>query len=691
MKTIASGVQKRTESFFFAAAIVLLTSFSGPCQTHPTLDSTVICGYQGWFGTPGDGGYNGWGHWNTSSNPGFEIYPDISEYPAAELYQTGYAALGDGRPAKLFSSYRANTTDLHFKWMQENGIDGAALQRFLNEIPNASLKRVRDSVAVHMMRAAEKYNRIFYIMYDGVADNMSTLENDWQNTIVNGLKLTSSPRYAYMNGKPVVCIWGFGLNGYSDNATDALAAVNWFKNNGCYVIGGVPGGWASGTGDSKAGYSQVYAAYDMISPWSVGAYKSNADVDNALKNRLIPEKTALDAQGRAYQPVMFPGFAWSHLHNGPRNDFPRRQGNFLWRQFYNFKSIGIKYVYLAMFDESDEGTAITKSASDYFDTPTNVYFQTMSIDSVYISSDFYLRLVGAAAKALKSSSQVTLAVPVPNSIGPIFFRSSFEPACDAQLTWTNSADTLAGSIQNVTGTQCAVTSGTAASGTYAVKYAGNASSTSRATARFRVISANWISVDSQMTLSFAFNPQNSLGRFACVDLAASDGTLLSASGATDTQGISMAPSAGRGVVNQWTTVKCKIGRWLYGKKIDRILVSYDHAGDLGSFSGYIDNVAIQSASSVIGVGVQANRSIVARENSENFVRYNKGVLWIGGPPKEFAGQIRVSVYDPAGMLVFHKTCAVGRIPVGLRPGKYFAKIEKSGNAVPVVVGLLISN
>jgi hypothetical protein len=675
----------------FCVLVVLLgASFPEAirAQSHPTLDNTVICGYQGWFGTPSDGGYNGWGHWNASSNPGFEIYPDITEYPSAELYQTGYAALGDGRPAKLYSSYRASTMDLHVKWMQENGIDGVALQRFLNDVQNATLKRARDSIAVHLMHAAEKYNRMFYIMYDGVGDNMSSLESDWQNTMVNALKVTQSPRYVYMNGKPVVCIWGFGLNGYTDNATDALNAVNWFKNNGYYVIGGVPGGWRSGTGDSKAGYSQVYAAYNMISPWSVGGYKSDAEVDNAKTTRLVPEKAQLDAAGVGYQPVMFPGFAWSHLHNGPRNDFPRREGTFLWRQFYNFKSVGIKYVYLAMFDESDEGTVIAKSAADYFDTPTNVYFQTMSADGIYISSDFYLRLVGAAANALKSTTPITLTVPVPHSVGPIFFRSSFEALSDPVLTWTSTADTVNSGFQNVTTPVCAVATGTALSGTNAIHYGGTTQSTGHSTAYFKAISAYAIPVDSQMTLSYAINPQTSLSRYAGLDLVLTDGTTLHGTSAVDTSGTSMNPAAGRGTLNQWTTVKCAIGRWLAGKAIDRILVAFDHTGEAGQFSGFIDNVTIMSAAASVPTGALPGKSFAAGQRTPPSAGYYSGRVLLSGLTKEYSGAPLVKIYASDGRRVFEKRCANSSMPVTLRKGLYLVRIE-SDRAPPLTVRLVI--
>ncbi len=46
-----------------------LQAYSGPTRTDidaTTLDGKVLCGYQGWFNTPGDGSGFGFTHWGQS-------------------------------------------------------------------------------------------------------------------------------------------------------------------------------------------------------------------------------------------------------------------------------------------------------------------------------------------------------------------------------------------------------------------------------------------------------------------------------------------------------------------------------------------------------------------------------------------------------------------------------------------------
>ena len=210
----------------------------------------VTVGYQGWFACPGDGApINAWWHWSnnwaaarrrrtTSSSRGRTC-------PSTRArIQTAYPNLDYGAPATLFSSYDQQTVDTHFLWMQQYGCDTAALQRF-NPIGDEG--PTRDAMATKVRSSAEKYSRKFYIMYDvtGWTKMQSEIKADWTNKMSAH---TASSAYARQNGKPVVCVWGFGFNDTNHpwDAATCLDVVNWFKSQGCYVIGGVPREWRHG-------------------------------------------------------------------------------------------------------------------------------------------------------------------------------------------------------------------------------------------------------------------------------------------------------------------------------------------------------------------------------------------------------------------------------------------------------------
>jgi hypothetical protein len=396
-------------------------------QHAPEVDASrfsdkVVVGYQGWFAAEGDGSpANRWMHWSPGGAPArghvtFEIFPDTREFPQAALFDTALAPLGDGRPARLYGAARAEVVDTHFRWMEDAGIDGAALQRFLGDLRDPGVRAFRDVVAGRVRDAAEAHGRIFYLEYDISGANDATwvddLVADYDATIA---PLTASPRYAREGSRPVLAVWGPGFPDRPGSAAQAADCAQRLKARGLYVIVGVPYGWRTGDG-SKPGFLDAWAQYDMIQPWSVGAYATDADVKSHYDAFIVPDKQWAQSRGVAYQRVIFPGFAWSNWNGGARNMIPRRAGAMLWHQAYYVRQAGLS-AFIAMFDEFDEGTAIAKAAEDASMIPGDQYFLTLDADGTRLSSDFYLRLAGAATNMIEGRAPLAFDVPIPTN-GP---------------------------------------------------------------------------------------------------------------------------------------------------------------------------------------------------------------------------------------------------------------------------------
>ena len=387
-----------------------------------TMNRKLLMGYQGWFSTPGDGSaQNSWVHWfggaPTAANANFDFWPDTSELDADELFSTSMS-YSNGSPAKLYSAYKQRTVVRHFKWMQENNLDGVFFQRFLSDLNGANISALRNQVAVNVRVGAETYGRVFAIMYDisGYSTNtlVSKLTNDWLY-LANTQQVTNSSAYLYHNGKPVVAIWGFGFNGRHDTPQHAQQAINWFKAAGCTVMGGLPTHWRTLTGDAQTNpaWSNVFRSFDVISPWSVGRYGNIPEVDNFRVNQIVPDLADCTSHGIDYLPVIFPGFSWANLqNNGLYNQIPRSGGTFYWRQAYNAVRSGCTMVYGAMFDEVDEGTAMYKLAPAAAQLPAQGTFVPLNADGYNLGSDWYLRLADQAGKMLRGEIPVISTIPI---------------------------------------------------------------------------------------------------------------------------------------------------------------------------------------------------------------------------------------------------------------------------------------
>jgi hypothetical protein len=389
----------------------------------PTHGGLVLVGYQGWFRCPGDGApLNSWAHWSKGdpvpSTMAVDLYPDTSELDKASLCKLPSATI-NGKPAYLFSSFPYATTDKHFAWMQSYGIDGVLLQRYINHI--GELRGEHDRVLKNVREAAEKHGRVFAVEYDLSGAHLQVvfdqLQSDW-NYLSDELKLPSSPAYLRLNGKPVVALWGlgFGDENHIDDPQLALKIIDWFKRTKhVTVIGGVPAGWGSLSGDSvhNPAWKRVYAELDVVQPWTVGRYKTPQAADQWKSSHLVPDQALARSNHQLYMPVIFPGFSWHNLiEASPGNQIPRLGGKFMWAQAYNARVVGAPLLMIAMFDEVNEGTAIFKAVQHRDQAPKPGYWLTLDADGNSLPSDWYLRVTQEISRMFHGEIEPTANLPI---------------------------------------------------------------------------------------------------------------------------------------------------------------------------------------------------------------------------------------------------------------------------------------
>jgi hypothetical protein len=400
-------------------------------------------GYQGWFACTSDGSpINIWWHWSTdaqtptSANIGIWSWPDMRQY--ARGFQTGFPNLSNGQPAMLFSSYDQQVVDTHFRWMEENEIDTAALQRFS---PFGGEGPTRNAMTLKVRSAAETYHRKFYIMYDisGWDSFATQIKTDWTNYMIAQINITNSPAYAMQNGKPVVCIWGMGFTDRPGDQATCTEVINWFKNQGCYVIGGVPTWWRDSINDSKTNFLSVYTNFNMISPWMVGRFNDAAGSDSYRVNANQGDIAFCNSRGLDYQPCIVPGHRWQTPQSGGR-----MYGNYMWHQVVNMMQIGAHGLYISMYDEFNEATQLIPTAEDASMNPAGSSFITWDQDGVHCSADFYLRLTRDAGRMFRGQIpfQSTHSTPyvLPPAIPPAPTNVIAQVGnSQVLLTWNSSA------------------------------------------------------------------------------------------------------------------------------------------------------------------------------------------------------------------------------------------------------------
>ena len=406
--------------------VLLLSALSCYASAAEGLQGKVMCGYQGWFRTPSDGNNNGWHHYANGKTfePGtcsIELWPDVRELPAANRVATPFKH-PDGSAAEVYNSTDKAAIDLHFAWMKEYGIDGVFLQRFATTTRDPRFRGPMDKVLVNVRTAAQSPAREWALMYDLTGlkpGQMDTVINDWkklrQEMDVADTKKDSA--YLKHRGKPLVALWGLGFNDREPMLEDWQKLITFLKDDPqfgrCSIMIGVPTYWRTLNRDAikDPKLHEIIATADVVSPWMVGRQNAPKRIEAFAKETMTADITWCKEKKLDYLPVAVPGFSWHNLSKrrgkeAPLNAIPRLGGNFLWSQVRSYKEAGAEMLYIAMFDELDEGTAIYKVRQDPPATP-----ETPFVSEPEVPGDHYLWLTGEAGKVFRGELKPTEALP----------------------------------------------------------------------------------------------------------------------------------------------------------------------------------------------------------------------------------------------------------------------------------------
>lgn len=415
----AKSDKKKTEIIPFSMTIEEVVAgmkpYDGPYATEQVETNTVLgkvmCGYQGWFRCPGDGSGQGWVHWGRGNafNPDsctIDYWPDTRELTNAEKYPTAFEH-ADGSKAYVYSAFDKKPVLRHFEWMKEAGIHGVFLQRFINGTEPPIKLYGYTKVLENVREGANTYGRSWALMYDmsgaGNAERAIRLfKTDWKR-LIDQMNLGNDPNdkaYQHHNGKPLVAIWGLFENreGMPEFYNEIIDFV---KNDPVYggfsVMIGSENYWRDGKSEEYEILREAMKKADIISPWTVGRYRSPDGAEEFIKRMHGPDIAWCKEHDIDFLPVIFSGFSWHNLKKDPPLDqIPRLQGQFLWRQVYENMQVGAKMFYVAMFDEVDEGTAIFKTDPD---PPVgNSPFLTYE----GLPADHYMWLAGKAQEGLQN-------------------------------------------------------------------------------------------------------------------------------------------------------------------------------------------------------------------------------------------------------------------------------------------------
>lgn len=390
-----------------------------------SLTGKVMAGYQGWAVAEGDGSEIGWTHYGVVTSrrgervtrrfsPGstvIDMWPDLTEAGPSERYPTDFR-FADGSVAEVFTARHPDTIDRHFRWMAEYGVDGVFLQRFVSTLSQMPHAAMRNEVLRGVRASAARHGRTWTLMYDLSGSKSGTIEkdvmDDWRRMVDLG-RIRDDPRMQHHAGKPVVALWGIGFNdGRLYSLAECERLIRWLKDDPVYggntVMVGVPYRWREQTNDAVADRElhRVLALADVISPWAVGRMKTPEEARRTSESMVAADLQWTGPRGLDYLPVIYPGFSWHNLQKSrgkeaPLAAIPRHRGEFFRSLAAGTLAGGATMIYVAMFDEIDEGTAIMKTSQ----SPPVGASPFVQED---VPSDHYLRLTGEIRETLRMNT-----------------------------------------------------------------------------------------------------------------------------------------------------------------------------------------------------------------------------------------------------------------------------------------------
>lgn len=405
----------------------------GKTTLYKSYKGLVMAGYQGWFRAKGDGSGRGWGHYGRNGkfdakHNTIDFWPDVSEYN--KTYKTAFKH-ANGKPAEVFSSVDKSTTDLHFRWMKEYGVDGVFMQRFFGVTRGyKKTNKSQDIILRNALEASKENKRAIAVMYDlsglkAEGEDCSSVIEDWK-MLVDELKVTNQGEkqtYLHHNGKPLVAIWGLGFpdRPYDIRKIGIDRLIDFLKNDpqygGCSVMLGVPTYFRELNKDclSEPYLHELIESADIVLPWMVQRFTPLVHKPmDYIRDHVIADIEWTQERGVDYVPIVYPGFSWRNLSLQKKDlarytaygAIPRMGGRFYWDQMATMISAGAEMLYVAMFDEVDEGTAIFKVT----DNPPNSD-KAHFVDNDGMPSDHYLWLTGLGAKMLRKEIPACFVMP----------------------------------------------------------------------------------------------------------------------------------------------------------------------------------------------------------------------------------------------------------------------------------------